>query len=199
MTPTTAVPVAPAPFDLSPATPEQPRLSVAEFLARQNGGKPCELVKGVLKEVPMPGTRHGVICAKTTILLGGHVEANDLGRVASHDTFVQTEPDTVRGADVLFWSWKPLPRTQPVPDGLTELPPDLAIEVKSPTDTWVEIFTKVVEYLKAGVRVVVVVDPGKSTVSIYRGDDQEVLRAGDTLSLPDVLPGFSVPVARLFS
>ena len=171
---------------------------MAEFLARHDGGKPYELVKGVLKEVLMGGLNHGMICARTTILIGMHVEAHDLGRVMSNDSYVQTGPDTVRGADVLFYSWERLPKGRPVPAGVHELPPDLTVEVKSPTDTWVEVFTKVVEYLKVGVRVVVVVDPGKSTVSAYRGDDQDVLRVGDVLTLPDVLPAFSVPVARFF-
>lgn len=200
MSPTTTLPITPPPFALAHPMPvAPPRLSVAEFLARHNGGIPYELVRGVLKELPMPGTRHGVICAKITILIGSHVEANDMGRVASNDSFVQTEPDTVRGADVLFYSWERLPKGQPVPDGVHDVPPDLAVEVKSPTNTWIEIFTKVVEYLKAGVRVVVVVDPDKSTVSVYRGDGQDVLRVGETLELPDVLPGFAVAVERIFA
>jgi Uma2 family endonuclease len=76
----------------------------------------------------------------------------------------------------------------------------MVAEVKSPSDTWSELFIKVGEYLGAGVRVVVVVDPERVTVSTYRpGGEQEILREADTLTLPDVLPGFSVPVARLFA
>ena len=193
----TATTVAAAP--LAPAMPSPPpRLSVAEFLTRYADVPNAELVDGFVKEQPMTSPRHGKVCARMTIFIGNHVEANDLGHVMSNDSRVQTGPDSVRGGDVLFFSYERLPRGE-VPEGLLPVAPDLVVEVKSPNDTWVELFTKVVEYLKAGVRVVVVIDPSKSTVSVYRGDDQEVLRSDDTLTLPDVLPGFSLPVARLFA
>lgn len=49
-----------------------------------------------------------------------------------------------------------------------------------------------------GVEVVVLVDPRKHTVSVYHGDEQDIFTSDDTLTLPDVLPGFSVPVRRIF-
>ncbi len=88
---------------------------------------------------------------------------------------------------------------QPVPEGIHTLAPDFVAEVKSPTDRWIDVFTKIVEYLQAGVRVALLVDPGRSTVSVYRDDRQEILKVGDELTLPDVLPGFAVPVGRLFA
>ncbi|MBY0231007.1 MAG: Uma2 family endonuclease, partial [Gemmataceae bacterium] len=87
-----------------------------------------------------------------------------------------------------------------VPGGDLGLVPDLVGEVKSPSDRWGEVFAKIGEYLEAGVRVVVVADAESMTVSLYRQwAVQEILREGDTLTIPDVLPGFSVPVARLFA
>ena len=78
--------------------------------------------------------------------------------------------------------------------------PELIVEVKSPTDRWGDLFVKVGEYLKAGVLVVVLLDPISRSVSIYRDEArQEILGEADTLVLPDILPGFSVPVARLFA
>jgi Uma2 family endonuclease len=62
-----------------------------------------------------------------------------------------------------------------------------------------DMFPKLSEYLLIGVRFVVLIDPGKSTVSVYHGSEQEILSVNDTLTLPDVLPGFAVPVARLFA
>ena len=73
------------------------------------------------------------------------------------------------------------------------------MEVRSPSDAWTDVFAKVEEYLAAGVSVVLVVDPEKGTVSACRpGPRQEDFHAGDTLTVPDVLPGFAVEVARLF-
>jgi len=191
--------VATVPTVAAPAIPVPPaRLTVEEFLAQHNGGTPHELVDGVLREIPMAGLEHGKVCARMTIFLGIYLETHDIGHVMSNDSFVQTGPASVRGADVLFYSYERLPKNQPVPKGTHAIAPDLVVEVKSPSDTWIEVFTKTVEYLQMGVSVVVLIDPVKRTVSVCRGDDQDVLRGEDTLAIPDVLPGFSLAVARLF-
>ena len=149
----------------------------------------------------MPGTRHGYICGKVVIAIGAFVEAHKLGRVMSNDTFVQTQknPDSVRGGDICYWSYERLPEGE-VPIGLSDQPPDLVVEVHSPTDRWKLIYRKAVEYLEAGVRVVVLLDPKTATVAVMRPDEiQQVFDNGDTLTIPDVLPGFSVPVKTFFS
>lgn len=85
-----------------------------------------------------------------------------------------------------------------LPNGLLPVAPDLVIEVKSPSDRWMDLFVKVGEYLKAGVRVIVLIDSETATVSVYRPDHlQETLTADKSLTLPEVLPGFSVPVVKL--
>ncbi len=79
-------------------------------------------------------------------------------------------------------------------------PPQMCVEVQSASNTWVEIYAKVGDCLRAGVTVVLVLDPDTRTASVYRGDSlQEIFRADDELTLPDVLPGFSVPVRRFFA
>ena len=147
----------------------------------------------------MPRFRHGVVSYRAVRALSDFVEANRLGWIAIIDTFVRTEddPDTVRGADALFVRFTRLPPGE-LPDDLT-VPPDLVLEVRSPTDRWNAVFIKVGEYLRVGVTVVLVVDPGSRTVSAYRDDGgQQTFRDADELTVPDVLPGFAVPVARLF-
>jgi Uma2 family endonuclease len=55
-------------------------------------------------------------------------------------------------------------------------------------------------YLEAGVRLVWLVDPMEQTVSVFRPDGtQEELDASMTIDGGDVLPGFSNPVAAIFS
>jgi len=82
---------------------------------------------------------------------------------------------------------------------MSAVAPDLVVEVRSPTDRWNAIFAKVSEYLTAGVRVVVVLDPATTSASVYRMDElQQIFHHSDVLTLPDVLAGFSVVVSRLF-
>ena len=149
----------------------------------------------------MPPPKHGFCCSKMDRALGNFVEERDLGRVASNDSWVKTEegPDTVRGADIAYWSYERLPKGE-IPEGLIPIPPDLVIEVRSPSERWTEAFGKVLEYLRAGVRVACIVDPGTETVSVYRPDEiQQILTADDEFTVPDVLPGFQVNVGKLFT
>jgi len=157
-------------------------------------------VNGIVKEFTVAGLAHGKICIKIGSLLLHHVETHDLGQVMSNDSFVRTGPDNIRGADVLYYSYERLPKGEPVPVGFHTLAPDLVVEVKSPTDRWIDVFAKVLEYLNAGVRVVVLLDPETATASVYRPDElQRIHDNGDELTLPDILPGFAVPVRRLFA
>ena len=188
MQPITAIPVTPVGLMTAP-----------EFAAR-HGGDRVELVNGQVTELPMPFPRHGKICSCMDFFLHDHALKHDLGHVMSNDSFVATgrDPDTVRGADLCFYSYARLPKG-PVPDGLLSVVPDLVVEIRSPSERWGELFAKVGEYLKAGVRVVVVLDAATASASVYRPDElQQIFHNGDALVIPDVLPGFSVVVRQLF-
>lgn len=184
---------------VAPAAPTV-LLTAEEFAARYEHIH-AELIKGVVKEYPVPMPKHGYICLRIGRLIGNLVEEHDLGRVMSNDSWIKTgsNPDTVRGADVCFFSYERLPRGE-MPEGLLPVVPDLVVEVRSPSDWWPEILVKVGEYLQAGVRVVVVVDPKSTSATVYRPEEhQQIFHNGDPLTLPDVLPGFSVPVSQLFA
>ena len=92
-------------------------------------------------------------------ILGEYAKDRDLGRVLSNDTGVITErgPDTVRGADISFYSFARVPKG-PLPDRYLDTPPDLVVEVLSPSDRWPKVLAKVAEYLDAGTTVVLVLD-----------------------------------------
>lgn len=185
---------------MSQATqPAPPALMTAEEFARRHGGEYVELIDGKVEAIPMPKTPHGKACFKAAYLIGGFIEQHGLGLVCTNDTFVLTrrDPDRVRGADVCYWAKDRVPPGD-LPDIITA-PPDLVVEVRSPTDTWTKAFAKVVEYLEAGVRVVVLIDPDSATASVYRPEElQQIHDNGDELTLPDVLPGFAAPVRRFF-
>lgn len=178
-----------------------PALLTAEEFVRQYSECRADLVRGVIVEKPMPGSKHGKVANWVAFYLTQHVLSNDLGHVMTNDTsvIVERNPDTARGADVLFISYARLPKGT-VPDGPLAVPPDLVVEVRSPSDRWPEILEKISEYLNAGVGVVVVLDPKSQSVSTYRPEERpHVFETGDDLTLPDLLPGFSVPVSRFFA
>jgi len=161
-------------------------------------GSQQELVQGEIVTMPPPGGRHGVCCQKVGRRVANFVDDNRRGTVTSNDTgFIsERDPDTVRGPDVSYWSKERLPE---VLDGYIEVPPDLAVEVISPSDVFSRIQRKIREYLARGVRLVWVVDPEGRCVTVYRRQGQAtILEQNEILAGEEVLPGFSCLVAELF-
>lgn len=79
------------------------------------------------------------------------------------------------------------------------IPPELAVEVVSPSDVQSRVAEKALAYLNAGTRLVWVLEPISQTVTVYRSEtDIETLTRKDTLTGGDVVPEFSCPVAHLF-
>jgi Uma2 family endonuclease len=175
-------------------------MTAEEFGQRPDPGYPEELVRGRIVAMPPPDRRHGRTCLKAGRILDTHAEEHDLGRVMTNDSGIITErdPDTVRGADVAYYSYARLPRG-PLPAGYGPEVPELVVEVRSSGDSWREIVLKVAEYFRAGVLKVIVLDPGSRKAHIYSVDDEPtILGPEDELTIPDLLPGFRVAVHRFF-
>ena len=119
----------------------------------------------------------------------------------TNDSGVVTEraPDTLRGADVCYYSYSRLP-AGPLPrDSYFAVMPDLVFEVRSPSDRRSKVLGKVTEYLTAGVTAVCVVNPETETAIVFRDNqDPEAFAAAAEMTLPDVLPGFRVPLRQFF-
>jgi len=112
--------------------------------------------------------------------------------------YTQRSPDTVRGADVCFISRERYSQ-RGKERGFLDVAPELVVEVISPSDSKVSVDEKLGEYFAIGVRMVWVADPERKTVRAYRSlQDVRTLGGEDMLRGEDVLPGFCVPVSRLF-
>ena len=175
-------------------------LTAEEFARRPDPGHPEELVRGEIVAMPQPGARHGEVCGEAAFLLTTYVRQHDLGRVLTNDSGVITErnPDTVRGADVAFYSYARLPKG-PAPMGYPAVAPDLVVEVRSPSERWSDLHEKIGEYLKAGVRAVVVLDPEERTAHVFTDAAAPYsLSPEEELTLPEILGDFRVPVGRFF-
>jgi len=158
-----------------------------------------ELVRGVIVPVSPPRFRHGEVCSNVAGALRDYVRPRKLGRVITNDSGVVTErdPDTVRGPDVAYFSFARLPRELEI-KLYPPISPDIAVEVRSPGDSWSFLHRKAAEYLAAGTTVVAVVDDRAKTVSLFYEDKPVVtLSESDELTLPEVLGDFRVPVSQL--
>ena len=159
-----------------------------------------ELVRGMIVREPRPGSLHGRITAIMTYRMSEWSESTGLGIVLNDMGFVmESDPPTVRGPDVAYVSNGRMPATG-YADGFWRFGPDLAVEVLSPSNRPKEIREKVREYLAVGSRLVWVVDPRRRVVTVYdaAGGSHTIDKDG-ALSGGDVLPGFTLPLSRLFA
>ena len=186
---------------LSPMPTAAPESMTEDEFFTRYGNSRHELIDGVPVELPMPGLDHGFICNWFAFYLTQYAISRDCGRVAINDTLVRIRenPLTLLGPDVGYFSYGRVPKGQ-VTRGASPVPPELAIEVRSPSEPWGEVITKVGLYLGVGVTAVVVLDAATKSVAVYRAPlGQQVFGADAELTIPDVLPGFAVPVSRFFA
>ncbi|MGI6456480.1 MAG: Uma2 family endonuclease [bacterium] len=176
------------------------RMTAEELLRMPDDGFRYELVRGELRSMTPPGNEHGYIAGIVFGELYQYLKKNKLGRIYIAETGfkISSNPDTVRAPDVAFVAQE---RVEQFGDMKGYLPcaPDLVVEVISPGDPYIEVNEKVLEWLDAGTRMVIVVDPPGRTVTVYRSEtDIAILRENDILEGGDVVPGWELPVREIF-
>lgn len=175
-------------------------VTAEELIRLPDNGLRYELVKGEIVRMAPAGSNHGEIAMRLGWRLAKFVEENGLGKVFAAETGfkIASDPDTVRAPDAAFVS-KARVEQAGAGGGYWSGAPDLAVEVVSPSDTYTEVEEKVIDWLDAGACMVIVVNPRKRSVSVYRGLAARLLTENDTLSGEEVVPGWSVAVKDLFA
>ena len=166
-----------------------------DFLAR-HPDRLFELLHGeIVEKVPTP--RHGIIAVNISTEIRIYLKANPIGWVGSEvrhsnpdDEFNDRIPDISfhlnDDDDVL--DAKAMPKM-----------PVLAIEIKSPDDTYTRMREKAQYYLDNDTLLIWLVYPEKQLIEVYEtGKDIDILTAKDTLTGADILPDFKVPVREIF-
>jgi Uma2 family endonuclease len=158
----------------------------------------CELVDGVLVEKAM-GVKESMMACFIIQLLLNFLEDKDLGIVLGADAAMRLMPGLVRIPDVSFISQDRLTDGN-LPDApLPDLVPDLAVEVLSKSNTKKEIKRKLHDYFLCGVRLAWVFQPKTQTAEVYTSPtDVRRLNKDQMLDGGDVLPGFTLPLRRVF-
>jgi Uma2 family endonuclease len=177
------------------------QVTADELLHMPDDGFRYELVRGELRRMTPAGSQHGRIAVRITWRLARHVEENDLGTVYAAETGfrLSTDPDTVRAPDVAFVSRDRVVAVGEV-EGFWPEAPQLAVEVISPGDSYADVEEKVFDWLDAGTRMVVVVNPRQRSATVYRSpSDITALAGADVLEGGDVVPGFELVVQEIFA
>jgi len=165
----------------------------------QREGKLFELVEGVLLEKAVGFIQSG-LAGFLLGVLNAFVIPRNLGIVTGADGTVELMAGLVRIPDVAFTNWDRLPGrrypTAPVP----RLAPNLAVEVLSQSNTPAEMAVKRKDYFSAGVELVWEIDARARTVAVYTSVTHvTTLSPSDTLDGGLVLPGFTLPLEKLFA
>lgn len=172
-----------------------------EFSAIQDEPNQHELIRGEVITMPPPKPEHGYIVNNINGPLFTHVKRNGLGFTFAAETgfILETDPDTVRAPDVCFVERGRFPGGRPGKDYVRGAP-EFLVEVLSPSDTAFGAEEKVEAWLVGGARLVWLVNPKRSTVTVYRpGQPPALFVEGQTLDASDVVSGFTLPVAEIFA
>jgi Uma2 family endonuclease len=180
----------------------------AEALRRlPRDGQRYWLLAGELRAMAPANDDHGRDTIHLTVPFGYHVLHHRLGAVYAAETGFRLarDPDTVLGADMAFVRRervRPFGRKEPT---YFEGPPDLVVEVISPGDRPKEVEEKVATWLNHATLVVLMIGARRRRVMLYRPGPEpgtrteQVLTDAEVLTIPDLFPGWTLPVAVLFA
>ena len=169
-----------------------------------------ELVAGRLVRMVPPGFEHGEVTLNLSAPLHRFVKTHGLGVVTAAETGYllsrPSEEETILAPDIAFVSTASL-ASQPAKGTAgrrryLRIVPELVIEIASPAQHRPEMAAKARYYLAAGVRAVWIIWPSRREVDLWRSGSAgpiATLKATDQLAAPDLLPGFTIQIADLFS
>ena len=168
------------------------------YCDRANDHLRFELFDGELIEMSGPGGTHGRIAIRLGRYLDIFAEENNLGIVTGETGY--HPPDdryNLLLPDVAFISFGRAP--DPFPDKLVPAMPDIAVEIRSPSNTIAEMRENAQRYLRLGSTLVWIILPNAQMVEVHQTKmPLKSLELGDSLSGEDVLPGFQLELSRLF-
>lgn len=163
--------------------------------------KRYELIDGEFYEMaPAPSSVHQRILLTLARLMADWVDQEKLGEVlvAPLDVILSTN-DTLQ-PDILFVSER---RRNIITNRACEGPPDLIVEILSPSTTNRDLGIKRERYALFGVSEYWVVDPAAQSIEVLALRGAEFATSGtfsgDMAPYTEVLPGFEFPVMSIFS
>jgi Uma2 family endonuclease len=158
-------------------------------------GRKWELLDGELIEVSSATPEHNFILAQLLSLLHSFVIANRLG-VVLPETDLAVRANTRLRPDMGFFSaqtWRAMERRRiPVVQ-----PPDIAVEIISPSESATTIRRKVEAYIKWGVEEVCLIYPETRTLFVHSRSGAQQLSEGAFLT-SSLIPGWQLQIADLF-
>lgn len=158
-------------------------------------GPRYELDEGRLVVIPSPTWWHNSIRDRIALRLREFANARRMGRVITETEF-RLADDTSLTPDVAFVSTQRF-RTINIHRSPVEGPPDLAVEVISPSNRAEDTVKKIHQYLDSGCQSVWLIYPSLHRAEIHSRSGVQHFREPDALKDEALLPAFSLPLSYI--
>jgi Uma2 family endonuclease len=159
----------------------------------------AELIDGVMVVHSPASPRHYDIAGFLRTLMQCYAEEKELGKVLGPDSLIYLKTCRIFAPDLYFLEQKRVPKR--LPKKQFEGPPDLIVEVLSPSNRRFDLEEKRPAYRGAGVKEIWLVDPDQGRVLVDRRLKKryatDTVTAGRVTSA--VVPGFWVEAAWLWA
>ncbi len=173
------------------------QITLAEYLALPEGDITYELVDGELKPKMAPKRFHSRLTLALSILLTPWAQGRGEVGIEWAVTLKRRGRDWVPVPDLLYVSYSRL-NSDAIEDQPCPIPPDLAIEIISPDQSFGEMSAKATDYLEAGVLRVWVLDAKAKTVTVFYPDARPQTKTGEDSLADDLLQGLEITPQQIF-
>jgi Uma2 family endonuclease len=176
------------------------KLTYADYLRFPDDGLRHEIIDGKHYVTPSPATRHQRISRNLLYLVQHHLESHPIGELFAAPFDALLSDFDIVVPDLLYLSNE---RSPFLTSKNLQGPPDLVIEILSPSTKSRDRKLKRDLYERVGVQEYWVVDPDKDCIDVYRrsghafGEPTSISRTG-VLTTP-LLPDFELPLARVLA
>jgi len=171
-----------------------------ELLAMPHDGIKREIIGGEIVMMSPANYNHGTLISRLYAALGPFVYDHHLGELADGQSGFRLNNGDLLCPDISFISAARDAAHRASNATFLQGAPDLAVEVLSPSDTIELLEEKLRLLFNSGTRLAWIVHPRTKCIHVYRTPDApRVLHISDTLEGQDVIPGFSLPVSKLFT
>ena len=194
---------------MTDATVSTKMMTLEEFIHIYETEGPFEIIGGERIDMSPTVTGHNRIVMRLVVPMQTLAQQNQLGEVMFESPFVlHYDLNWVKGSrvpDIMFVTAKRFdPYCENDPEWRNKplvLVPDLAAEVISMNDNYLDVDRKVRTYLDDGVKLVWVINPRAQTVVVYQhGSNQHTtLNRDDALTAEAVIPSFEIQVGAIFA
>jgi Uma2 family endonuclease len=144
-------------------------LTYDDFLKLPDDGKRYEVIGGELSVHSTPRRDHQEVVASLNWTLQGFLRASGFGRAYTHPVDIWLGPNDIVEPDIVVIRESRLESYRP--EGVVREPPDLVVEVLSPSTRGTDQVRKMALYAKSGVPEYWIADPDCRSLTIHVLED----------------------------